>query len=239
MTKYIEKSSVRMMMDAFKSDAKDKQDRIEELEADVRRLEKLFKNICEDYMRLAHPQLSVDDYDLSKPFTYEPLAGGLKRRPGLKFIGATMGYRNEQIVVHKDHPARILGKDGTLTEMKIEWDKPLSFEEQMKETDALRVEVMSKIKRDKEKKEKADPWLILLKDIQRVGCISVYLLETVKDGLNLDEDHDFYVCVWDTDPSFKFIVKETGGAYLATMSSSIKDMDALKEFYNSFKELFG
>ena len=191
-------------MEAFISEAKDKQDRIEELEADVRRLEKLLKNMGEDYMRLAHTQLDVDDYDLSKPFTYEPWPeGGFKRRPGLV-------------------P-----------------DKPLSCEEQMKETDALRVEVMSKIKRDKEKKEKADPWLILLKDIQRVGCISVYLLETVKDGLNLDEDHDFYVCVWDTDPSFKFIVKETGGAYLATMSSSIKDMDALKEFYNSFKELFG
>jgi len=53
------------------------------LKADVRRLEKLCKNMAEDYMKLAHPQLNVDDYDMDKPFTYEPLKGGIKRRPGI------------------------------------------------------------------------------------------------------------------------------------------------------------
>lgn len=228
---HIEKSSVQIMMDAFKSDAKDKQDRIErlksqetilgqenltlkcelydaelkieELEADVKRLEKL---------------LNMDDD--TRDIVSEMYKTTLLQDPWLPDIEDTV------------HKAAIDRMD----------DKPLSCEEQMKQTDALRDADINHIHRSSQILIVDDPWEEFLKKFE---CDVFGVLPSTKeifDALPLDIGIELKLeRVLSIDGNYINVILESieyGGSW-NTYSNHIETMDDLKKIYNSFKEIYG
>lgn len=131
-------------------------------------------------------------------------------------------------------------------------DKHLSCEEQMKETDALRVEVMSKIKRDKEasdffdnlykeRRVKTDPWVDLISvfnedKFSSLPSVDVILSLDIEEGFDVKINRNFTVTHDFLEITFTSV--EHGGSWTIP-SKHIENMVDLKNIYNSFKEIYG
>lgn len=204
---------------------KEKINEVALLKADVRRLDKFLKNMGEDYMKLAHPHLTVDDYDLDKPFTYEPLEGGIEKRKGIEGI-----FDYEKPSNNDNQP---LGK------IKRGWNKDgkiVDFDSnnQHERIDYPKLGISSITKEEITSSLKPDYWLALMNSIRRVGCLDVDLFDRVKDEL---DGFDLKISIRSNDQFVAFITPN-GNSWRFSFKN-IKNMKDLKNIYEDFKEIYG
>jgi len=207
------------------------------LKADVRRLEKLCKRLAEENMRLTLPLKECLDEGII-PLIPKPPLGPLPKlkpspepgsilsfkRPETKYVGKTICFEGKQYVVHPDYPLRELNEDGSLTEVEISLEEMVDKE--------MRQEG-SELQRKVSPVEVPDPWLELLKGLNYYDPLD---FSSVIEALDMDDGHAVEFRRGYDYLRIKFIDKY--GNYMATWSNTIKDMDMLKGFYTSFKELY-
>jgi hypothetical protein len=116
---------------------------------------------------------------------------------------------------------------------KAATDHVKGVDEQMKQTDALRIEAMSKIRREKACPE-SDPWKEILGNLKYFGPLD---LSKVAEELDIKEGYTVEFKRWAGYIKVTFTSTEHGGSWTIP-SKHIKDMDTLKALYKSFKELY-